>query len=64
MRKYKTIEVKDYEQMLKEISVSKSIDLENFDLLIYSGGGQGKRYYSDLKTNPYLHPFAFTPFLN
>lgn len=51
MRKYKTIEVKDYEQMLEEISTSKSIDLDNFDLLIYGAGGQNKKYYSDLKRN-------------
>ncbi|WP_161889307.1 hypothetical protein [Pontibacter russatus] len=42
MRKYKTIEVEDFEKMLEEISNSKSIDLINFDLLIYGGGGQDK----------------------
>ncbi|MDN5216023.1 hypothetical protein QQ020_28350 [Fulvivirgaceae bacterium BMA12] len=52
MRKYKTIEVRDYEEMLKEINISEFIDLNNHDLLIYGGGGQDRKFYSDLKTNP------------
>lgn len=52
MRKYKTIEVNDYEEMLNEISNSNEIDFDNFDLLIYGGGGQEKKFYSELKTSP------------
>lgn len=51
MKKYKTIEVNDYEKMLKEISASNELDFDNFDLLIYGGGGQDKKYYSELRTN-------------
>ena len=42
MKKFKTIEISEYEEMLKEISISKDIELDNYDLLIYGGGGQNK----------------------
>ncbi len=51
MKKYKTIEVSEYEQMLDEISASDSLDLETFDLLLYGGGGQDKNFYNRIKTN-------------
>jgi hypothetical protein len=51
MRKYKTIEVKEYEEMLTAIASSNLIALENFDLLLYGGGGQGKKLYSELRRN-------------
>ena len=52
MNKYKTIEVNEYEKMLKEISTSNKIDNDNYDLLIYGSGGQDRKFYSELKTNP------------
>jgi hypothetical protein len=51
MRKHKTIEVKEYEQMVKAISNSNLIALEDFDLLLYGGGGRDKKFYLDLKGN-------------
>lgn len=51
MNNYKTIEINDYEQMLREISISNEINLDDYDLLIYGGGGQDKKYYSELRTN-------------
>ncbi len=35
--------------MLKEISASNEIDFENYDLLIYGGGEQDRKFYSELK---------------
>lgn len=52
MKKFKTIEISEYEKMLKEISTSKNIELDNYDLLIYGGGGQNKNFYAALKANP------------
>ncbi len=52
MKKYKTIEVNAYEEMLKQISISNELDFENYDLLIYGGGGQDRKFYTELKTNP------------
>lgn len=51
MMKYKLIEIKEYEQMLNEISVSESIDLNNYDLLLYGGGGLSKSFYKKLQGN-------------
>jgi hypothetical protein len=51
MRTYKTIEVKQYEEMLKAIGRSNLIAFENFELLLYGGGGQDKKFYSDLRQN-------------
>lgn len=44
MKKYKLIEVSEYERMLNELSNSESIDLENFDLLIYGSGGKTRNF--------------------
>ncbi|GAB3203573.1 hypothetical protein ABID22_002121 [Pontibacter aydingkolensis] len=51
MKKYKLIEIKEYEKMLSEISLSESIDLNNYDLLLYGGGGQSKSFYRNLQQN-------------
>lgn len=51
MKKYKLIEIKEYEKMLEEISLSESIDLNNYDLLLYGGGGQSKSFYRNLQQN-------------
>ncbi|MCB0632837.1 MAG: hypothetical protein R2824_05285 [Saprospiraceae bacterium] len=51
MKKYKTIEVSDYELMLKEISNADSLNLESSDLLLYGSGGQDRGFYRNLKTN-------------
>ncbi|TPE46418.1 hypothetical protein [Pontibacter mangrovi] len=51
MKKYKLVEIKEYEKMLEEISESKSIDLDNYDLLLYGGGGQSKSFYRNLQQN-------------
>ncbi|WP_439881567.1 hypothetical protein ACSX1A_00120 [Pontibacter sp. MBLB2868] len=51
MKKYKLIEIKEYEKMLEEISVSESIELNNYDLLLYGGGGQSKKFYKNLQQN-------------
>ena len=51
MKKFKTIEVNDYEEMLREISTSIEIDLDNYSLLIF-GSGQNKKFFSELKSNP------------
>ena len=37
--------------MLKAISTSDLIALGNFDLLLYGGGGQDRKLYSDLRQN-------------
>ena len=52
MNKYKTIEVNDYEQMLKEISATNVLNFEKHDLLIFGSGGQDRKCCSELKTNP------------
>ena len=51
MKRYKEIEVSNYAEILRRISSSKEIDLMNFDLLIYCGGGQDKKYYKDISKN-------------
>lgn len=38
--------------MLDELSKTKEINLETHDLLIYGGGGQSRKFYSDLRQNP------------
>ncbi|MCK7590745.1 hypothetical protein M0G43_09180 [Subsaxibacter sp. CAU 1640] len=52
MNKYKTIEVNDYEKMLKEISATNALDFEKHDLFIFGSGGQDRKFYSELRTNP------------
>lgn len=51
MKKYKLIEIKEYEEMLKELSLSESIDLNYYDLLLYGGGGHSKSFYRNLQQN-------------
>lgn len=51
MGKYKEIEVEKYEVMLEKLSKTKLLDLKNFDLLIFGGGGQDKKFYRELKNN-------------
>ncbi|MGV6832044.1 MAG: hypothetical protein ACWA5P_10865 [bacterium] len=52
MKRFKTIEVREYEKMLKEISCTNLLDNDNYDLLIYGGGGQDRKFYNKLKNNP------------
>ena len=52
MSKYKTIEISEYEKMLKEISITNEIDNDNYDLVIYGSGGQDRKFYTELKNNP------------
>src|SRR5688500_16798491 len=45
---HKEIEVSELNAILSFLTTSTEIDLENFDFLIYGGGGQGKKFYRDL----------------
>ena len=43
--KYKEIEVSRLNDILCFLSTSNELDLETFDILIYGGGGQSKKFY-------------------
>lgn len=50
MKKFKTIEISEYEKMLKEISTSKDIKLDNYDLLIYGGRRAKQKFLCSFKS--------------
>jgi hypothetical protein len=45
---HKEIEVSKLDDILSFLATSTEIDLENFDFLVYGGGGQTKKFYRDL----------------
>ncbi|AHM59220.1 hypothetical protein D770_04765 [Flammeovirgaceae bacterium 311] len=51
LKSYKEMEVSKFVQLLTELSQSPAIDLEKFDLLLYGGGGQDRKFYRDLRAN-------------
>jgi hypothetical protein len=50
--RYREIPVEDLELMLQTLSTSGIINLTDYDLLVYGGGGQSKSYYKDLSNDP------------
>lgn len=45
---YKEIEVSKLDNILSFLAASAKLDLQNFDILIYGGGGQSKQFYRGL----------------
>ena len=45
---HKEIEVSKLDDILSFLATSTGMDLENFDFLVYGGGGQTKKFYRDL----------------
>jgi len=52
--KYKLIEVSELDNILTSLTMATEIDLENFDLLVYCGGGQSKKFYRELASDSQL----------
>jgi hypothetical protein len=51
---YTQVEISRFNQILNRLSDDSMIDLTRFDLIVYGGGGQHKRFYAELKTDPDL----------
>jgi hypothetical protein len=50
--KYKEISVTKLESILEELSTPGKLNLNDYDLLIYGGGGQSKSFYNNLSKDP------------
>jgi len=50
--KYKEISVIKLESILEELSTSGKLNLNDYDLLLYGGGGQSKSFYNNLSKDP------------
>ncbi len=50
--KYKEISVTKLDSILEALSTSGNLDLKDYDLLIYGGGGQSKSFYNNLNKDP------------
>jgi hypothetical protein len=50
--RYKEIPVAEMELILQTLSTPDVLDLTDYDLLVYGGGGQSKSYYKALRNDP------------
>jgi hypothetical protein len=50
--RYKGISVTKLESILKALSTPGTLDLNDYDLLVYGGGGQSRSYYDNLSNDP------------
>jgi hypothetical protein len=50
--RYKEIPVSEMNLMLQTLSTAGVLDLTDYDLLVYGGGGQSKAYYLELGNDP------------
>jgi hypothetical protein len=52
LSKYKEISVTKIESILEALSTPGKLNLNDYDLLLYGGGGQSKSFYNNLSEDP------------